>query len=51
MEMEMAKEMGTVGKCISCHRFNCFDGVPSCEKKGILDNEKENCDDWIVNHR
>ena len=51
MEMEMAKEMGTVGKCISCHRFNCFDGVPSCEKKGILDNEKEDCDDWIVNHR
>lgn len=52
MEMELAEEMGTVGKCIGCHYFEGSDEVLYCaKKKKFLDKEKENCQDWLVNHR
>ena len=51
MEMKLAEEMGWVGKCIGCLYFDCYDGVPSCQKKGRLETEKENCPDWVVDHR
>ena len=52
MEMEMAKEMGTIGKCISClHCDRYSKELIVCSKKGVLENEKNNCKDWIVDHR
>ena len=49
MEMELAKEMGTVGKCIDCLHFE-YDNY--CRKKGKKLNErKSNCKDWVVDHR
>jgi hypothetical protein len=51
MEMELAEKMGTVGKCVGCLYFDCYDGVPSCRIKGILDTEKTNCKDWFVDYR
>ena len=54
MEMEMAKEMGYVGKCIGClHNLIYIDGDRRellCEKKGIV-KEKTNCKEWVVDHR
>ncbi|MBQ2635373.1 MAG: hypothetical protein IJJ11_07460 [Methanosphaera sp.] len=42
MEMEMAREMGTVGKCIGCRYFEKLrNGALFCEKYDkILDEEK-----------
>lgn len=52
MEMEMAKEMGTVGKCCSCLYFDInVNGTKHCQLKGVLSKENENCEDWIVDHR
>lgn len=51
MEMELAEEMGWVGKCIGCLYLDRFNGVSICEKKGVLDEEVENCLDWVVDHR
>ena len=49
MEMEMAEEMGTVGKCIGCVYLEYDD---YCRKKGKkLKERKENCDDWVVEYR
>lgn len=52
MEMELAEEMGWVGKCIGC--LYCDDitstGSVNCQKKGKI-KEKENCKDWLVDHR
>lgn len=52
MEMELAEEMGWVGKCIGC--LYCDDitstGSVNCQKKGRI-KEKENCKDWLVDHR
>ena len=49
MEMELAKEMGTVGKCIDCLHLE-YDNY--CRKKGKKLNEKKsNCKDWVVDHR
>lgn len=54
MEMEMAKEMGWIGKCRGClHNLVYVDGVKGivfCDKKGRV-RERENCEDWIVDHR
>ena len=52
MEMEMAKEMGWIGKCrgcLYCEYMKNF-GLVKCQKKGKI-KEQENCKDWIVNHR
>lgn len=52
MEMEMAKEMGYVGKCIGCLYCDHYsDTRVICSKKGVLNKPKENCDEWIVDHR
>ena len=53
MEMRMAKEMGTIGKCISCLYFDEFpNGALRCRQYDeILDEEQEDCPDWIVDHR
>lgn len=49
MEMELAKEMGTIGKCIGCLYLE-YDNY--CMKKGKKLNErKSNCKDWVVDHR
>ena len=52
MEMRMAEEMGTVGYCISClycEYFSTTNGVV-CSKKGKTDT-RDNCKDWVVDHR
>ena len=53
MEMELAEEMGWVGKCIGCLYFDKLpNGALVCNKKNeVLDNERENCEDWLVDHR
>lgn len=53
MEMEMAREMGTVGKCIGCRYFEKLrNGALFCEKYDkILDEEKEDCSGWAVDIR
>lgn len=52
MEMEMAKEMGYIGKCKGClyYETNC-QGVRFCQIHGVLSKEKENCKDWVVDSR
>lgn len=52
MEMEMAEEMGWVGKCrgcLYCDRIINY-GLVDCQKKGKI-SEKENCEEWVVDHR
>lgn len=52
MEMEMAKEMGWIGKCrgcLYCEGITNF-GLATCQKKGKI-HEQEDCKDWIVDHR
>ena len=56
MEMEMAEEMGTVGKCISClyldSRMIGDESVDWCSKHNALLAERESdCNDWVVDHR
>lgn len=52
MEMKMAKEMGTIGKCRGCLYFDTnVEGVRHCQIKGVMREEQENCEDWIVDHR
>ena len=53
MEMRMAKEMGTIGKCKSCLYFEKLrNGALFCRKRDkVLDKEKENCKTWVVDHR
>ena len=53
MEMEMAKEMGTIGKCISCLYFDELNnGALFCRQYDeVLDEEKEDCPDWLVDYR
>ncbi|MBQ6099000.1 MAG: hypothetical protein IJI80_04410 [Methanobrevibacter sp.] len=52
MEMEMAREMGTVGKCRGCVYCNRYsDERIVCSKKGVLEKEKENCKEWVVDYR
>lgn len=49
MEMELAEEMGWVGKCIGCLYLE-YDKY--CRKKGKkLKELKENCSDWVVDSR
>jgi hypothetical protein len=50
MEMEMAKEMGYVGKCIGCVHLD-GDGVDEYCKGKVLTERKENCKDWLVDMR
>ena len=47
MEMEMAREMGTIGQCKSCLYLN----GNRCDKKGLLKKHRSNCKDWVVDHR
>lgn len=52
MEMEMAEEMGWIGKCrgcLYCDTITTF-GLVTCQKRGKI-REQENCDDWVVDHR
>ena len=52
MEMELAEEMGWVGKCrgcLYCDGITNF-GLATCQKKGKI-KEKENCGEWVVDHR
>ena len=53
MEMEMAEEMGVVGKCEGCLYFDELNnGSLFCRQYDeVLDETKENCKDWIVDHR
>lgn len=53
MEMMMAEEMGTVGKCCSCLYFDVLNnGALYCRKiNEILDGEVEDCSDWSVDYR
>lgn len=52
MEMELATEMGWVGKCRGCLYCNGITnyGLATCQKKGKVP-EKNNCKDWVVDHR
>ena len=50
MEMELAKEMGWVGKCIGCRRLDYDGKYEYCDGK-ILKEHKEDCDKWIVDIR
>lgn len=52
MEMEMAKEMGYIGKCIGCLYLErrLQENMIVCSKKGVT-RQKEDCKDWIVDHR
>ena len=52
MEMELAEEMGWVGKCrgcLYCDHITTY-GLVTCQKKGKI-KEKENCPQWVVDHR
>ena len=53
MEMELAEEMGWIGKCKGCQyagrRYD--DNEIYCEKKGKKIGQRENCKEWVVNHR
>ena len=52
MEMELAEEMGTVGKCKGCLYYEIYpNGALHCRIKGIIDDEMEDCRDWVVDHR
>ena len=50
MEMEIAEEMGYVGKCIGCYHLTS-DGVNEYCKGRLLKSRKENCKDWLVDMR
>ena len=52
MEMELAEEMGWVGKCRGCLYCDRItpSGLATCQKKGKV-RQKENCKDWVVDHR
>ena len=50
MEMEIAKEMGYIGKCIGCRRFDSDGRDEYCDGK-LLEERKENCKRWIVDIR
>lgn len=51
MEMELAEEMGWVGKCRGClYHDRITKGLVDCQKKGKT-REKENCPEWVVDHR
>jgi hypothetical protein len=52
MEMNMAEEMGHIGKCIGCLYAEKWDSSSLfCLKKGRRVKERENCKDWLVDHR
>ena len=55
MEMEMAEELGVVGKCTGCLYLD-FRGRDRdfryCSKnKELLEEEIVDCPDWVVDHR
>jgi len=50
MEMEIAMEMGYVGKCIGCYHLD-GDGENEYCKGKLLKERKENCKDWLVDMR
>lgn len=51
MEMEMAKEMGTIGKCKGCLYLNWNNGDYCSKLEEPLEELRENCDSWVVDHR
>ena len=52
MEMELAEEMGWVGKCRGCLYCNGYSETRVvCSKKGVLNKPRENCDEWVVDSR
>lgn len=53
MEMEIAKECDGIGNCNWCIYFEKLrNGALKCTNHNeILDKEKTNCKDWIVDHR
>ena len=53
MEMRMAEEMGTIGKCAGCFYFDKLrNGALICRiRDEVLDSEKEDCEDWCVDMR
>lgn len=51
MEMELAEEMGTIGKCIDCiHHQHIDDEFVDCEIHGRV-KSREDCGDWLVDYR
>ena len=52
MEMEIAREMGYIGKCIGCLYLErrLEENRIICSKKGVI-RQRDNCKDWIVDHR
>ena len=51
MEMEMAKEMGLIGKCkgcLFCEYIKPY-GLVMCQKKGKI-REQDDCEEWVVDH-
>lgn len=52
MEMELAKACGWVGKCEGCLYCNYINlsGSADCQKKGKI-RKRENCEDWVLDHR
>ena len=53
MEMEMAKECDGIGKCTWCLYYDTLsNGYSFCRcYDEVIDEEVENCPDWIVDHR
>lgn len=51
MEMELAEEMGTVGKCIDCiYHIYIDDDIVDCKKHGRIP-VRTDCEDWLVDYR
>jgi hypothetical protein len=50
MEMEIAKELGYVGKCIGCYHLD-GDGRYEYCKGELLDERKDDCRDWLPDMR
>lgn len=52
MEMEAAKEYGTIGKCQGCRYLDYNPNGDYCSKKQIILIElKKDCEDWVVDIR
>ena len=53
MEMELAEEMGWVGKCIGCQYYEILtNGSKYCRKrKKFLEEEITDCELWVVDTR
>lgn len=49
--MELAREMGTIGKCKGCLYLNWNNGDYCSKLEEPLEELREDCQMWVVDHR